>query len=495
MTKETAALMNVSSDSMKTAEEQSSIPRVSYSNKVQQSTTKPADVLAQDYCSLHPFKKNDHLHFDIPDDLYNQQLKRFSLALHARIILQKGESPRFAEDIKKELQQRWGISAPWQIIPLGKGFFTLRFSGESDLAKAKSKAFWKLKTGILKIREWVPLFNPYKETAALSQVWLQIYYLPHELWHPDIISGLARSAGTPIKIDGSTFLGAVGHYARVLIEMDVTKDIVYNLTVNRGSASFEIEFVYENIPYFCGICRKVGHSADKCRKNSEEKEVRKDEEEDGSKNRRANAPAAKDSGRFLDKPQKEAFHAKSTKQFKAKEQVITKNSFEVLEREQDASLVEEGELEKASNSGVVSGEKAILKSKIVDNRDLTGGAPAAEGTVAPRGDDLEQRGQVFDTPVANPSIRDHLTPEEEMDWGTINKTDSIEATEEVEQIEVEDKNGQVIVNQNMNEKQFVTAVSTLVQEEMQWIKDQEIKSAEKQREAKQIQQKIDSATQ
>ncbi|XP_057791020.1 uncharacterized protein LOC131008143 [Salvia miltiorrhiza] len=340
MTREAVALMNINSDTMKTAEEPSSIPRVSYSKKVQQATNKPADVLAQDYCSLHPFKKNDHIHFDIPDELYNQQLKRFSLALHARLILQKGESRRSAEDIKTELQQRWGISAPWQVIPLGKGFFTLRFSGENDLAKAKSKAFWKLKAGILKIREWVPLFNPYKETAALSQVWLRIYYLPHELWHPDIVSGLARSAGTPIKIDGSTFLGAVGHYARVLIEMDVTNDIVYNLTVNRGSTSFEIEFVYENLPYFCGICRKVGHSADKCRKNSEEKEGRKDEAKEDSFNKRSNAPAAKASERFSDKHQKEVFHAKPTKQFKAKEQVITKNSFEVLDREQEASLVE-----------------------------------------------------------------------------------------------------------------------------------------------------------
>ncbi|XP_057809022.1 uncharacterized protein LOC131023496 [Salvia miltiorrhiza] len=212
--------------------------------------------------------KNNRPYFDVPDEIYNQQLQRFKFSLHARLLLQKGDSPRFADDIKNELQAFWAVSAPWQVVPLGKGFFTLRFSGESDLMQAKSKAFWKLKLGILKIREWTLLFNPYKETVSHSQVWLCIYYLPHELWHPDLITGISRSVGTPIKIDGSTFLGAVGHFARVLIEMDVTKDIIYNLTVNRGSSSFEIEFVYENLPYYCGVCRKVGHSSDNCRQNA-----------------------------------------------------------------------------------------------------------------------------------------------------------------------------------------------------------------------------------
>ncbi|XP_057774768.1 uncharacterized protein LOC130993748 [Salvia miltiorrhiza] len=253
-------------------------PRVSYSSKLKDDTAKPSDVLAQDFCSLHPVKKNNVLMFDIPDDLYQEQLQSFKFALHARIILQKGDTPRVAKDIQTELQSIWSIAESWQVIPIGKGYFTLRFSGERDLALAKSKAFWKLKTGILKIREWTPLFNPYKESSSLSQVWMRIYYLPHEIWHPEVISGIARSVGSPIKIDGSTFLGSVGHFARVLMEIDMTKEIIYSLRVNRGSASFDIEFVYENLPYFCGVCRKVGHSSDKCRNNKDHKETQGSEE-------------------------------------------------------------------------------------------------------------------------------------------------------------------------------------------------------------------------
>ncbi|XP_057775217.1 uncharacterized protein LOC130994201 [Salvia miltiorrhiza] len=268
--------------------------------------------------------KNNQLSFDIPDELYKQQLQHFKFALHGRLLLQKGDSPRFAEDIKRELQETWKISAPWQVILLGKGFFTLRFSGESDMMQAKSKAFWKLKTGIMKIREWTPLFNPYKETSTLAQVWMRIYYLPHELWHPEVVTGISRVVGNPIKMDGTTFQGAVGHFARVLVEMDVTKDILYNLNITRGSASFDIEFVYENLPFYCGICRKIGHSSDKCRRKTED--VLKEDQGNKPEKQKIDTATNDPGGLMKKKPDQN----KDWKKVNTRK-IDTKNSFAVLD--------------------------------------------------------------------------------------------------------------------------------------------------------------------
>ncbi|XP_057771039.1 uncharacterized protein LOC130990821 [Salvia miltiorrhiza] len=121
-------------------------------------------------------------------------------------------------------------------------------------------------------------------------------------------------------------MGVVGHFARVLIEMDVTKDIVYNLIVNKGSSLFEIEFVYENLPYFCGICMKVGHSSDKCRqKIDDSKKDNLIQKNDATLNAElkisiAGGPKLNRSGNFV-KPQTI---------WKKAENLHTKNSFAAL---------------------------------------------------------------------------------------------------------------------------------------------------------------------
>ncbi|XP_057785431.1 uncharacterized protein LOC131002938 [Salvia miltiorrhiza] len=410
--------------------------RVSYSSKLKDAASKPPDVLAQDFCSLHPIKKNNILTFDIPDELYQEQLQSFKFALHARLILQKGDSPRAAKDIQTELQSIWNIADPWQVIPIGKGFFTLKFSGERDMALAKSKAFWKLRTGIFKIREWTPLFNPYKESAALSQVWMRIYYLPHEIWHPEVISGIARSVGSPIKIDGSTFLGSVGHFARVLMEIDMTKEITYSLKVNRGSTSFDIEFVYENLPYFCGICRKVGHSSDKCRNNKDQKvnQALEDKHKDlaGKENKNT----------VVTERNKEYKTSGKTWQSAKAPEVLTKNSFEALE--------------------LVESENTTLEGKN-------------------KGDAPEK-------------IHEVQTKEVSTFTGVDNEQqDLVEGLVTSDEEEEEQPSPKLDTGKGMTESQFVDAVSNLVNEEMEWVKEKEKISAAKKIEATKFQAKMETA--
>ncbi|XP_057785444.1 uncharacterized protein LOC131002986 [Salvia miltiorrhiza] len=240
--------------------------KLSFARTVQRSVPKPANVFAQDFNALHPVNIGNKSILRIPESLYQSKLKEFEFAIHARLLLNKGDTPRFASDIKQELMALWKTSDAIRVVPLGKGFFSIIFTNEAELATAKSRATWKLSKGIIRIREWVPDFDPYKESSALSQVWLRIYYLPHEYWHPEVIIGIARYVGLPIKLDGFAFAGHVGHFARVLVDMDVSKPIPETLTVDEGTRSFEVEFVYENLPHFCGYCKLAGHNIAQCRR-------------------------------------------------------------------------------------------------------------------------------------------------------------------------------------------------------------------------------------
>jgi hypothetical protein len=56
-----------------------------------------------------------------------------------------------------------------------------------------------------------------------------------------------------------------GQYARVLVDMDITKDLRYSVLVERKGYAFFVELEYENLPDYCVHCKKIGHDVEICR--------------------------------------------------------------------------------------------------------------------------------------------------------------------------------------------------------------------------------------
>lgn len=57
-----------------------------------------------------------------------------------------------------------------------------------------------------------------------------------------------------------------GHYARVLVDVDLTKALPNEIMVEREKFAFYMEIVYEKLPSFCSYCQSIGHSIDQCNK-------------------------------------------------------------------------------------------------------------------------------------------------------------------------------------------------------------------------------------
>ncbi|XP_057790736.1 uncharacterized protein LOC131007838 [Salvia miltiorrhiza] len=149
---------------------------------------------------------------------------------------------------------------------MGKGFFTIKFKCMEDKKIAKSKSVIELSSGYVRLREWTKFFDPYKESSSLAQIWVRIYNLPLEFWHPEVIAVVGRAVGHPIRMDSSSASGEVGHFARILIEVDLTLPLLDGVYVDEGTSSCFVEFSYESIPPFCSRCRITGHTADKCKR-------------------------------------------------------------------------------------------------------------------------------------------------------------------------------------------------------------------------------------
>ncbi|XP_057775190.1 uncharacterized protein LOC130994174 [Salvia miltiorrhiza] len=241
--------------------------RPSYANVIRPVSSRKPDVLVHRCATVCPEVINGVISLKIPETMYQDWVKQFQHALIGRFLLRKGEKPRLASDLKTELHNTWKSKSDWQLIPMSKGFYTFKFSTAEDKSIAKRSNFWNLSSGTLRLREWVRNFDPYKEISSLCQVWMRIYYLPVEYWTKEIISSIGRSVGMPIKVDGATADGDIGHFAMVLVEVDLGLPLPESASIDCPD-SFFVEFGYEQLPLFCSKCKITGHMLDKCRKRN-----------------------------------------------------------------------------------------------------------------------------------------------------------------------------------------------------------------------------------
>lgn len=132
---------------------------------------------------------------------------------------------------------------------------------------------WNLNLGILKKFPWIKDFNLCLLKNSSAQVWVHIHGFPQEHWRPKFVLVIASSIGIPLCTDSASNKGCFdrtfGHYLRVLVDLELTKELSYNLLVERKGFAFFVELECKNLSKFCSNCNMIVHSV-KNRKRIEE---------------------------------------------------------------------------------------------------------------------------------------------------------------------------------------------------------------------------------
>jgi len=119
-----------------------------------------------------------------------------------------------------------------------EAFFEFRFSCVEDLRTVWSSGAWNLKPRLLCLSRWSPEFNTFDQKQTHSQVWGRFHYLPLEYWQPRILFEIVGAIGTPIIIDQHTLNQSFGHYARVLVDINMAGFLPDSLWVERENFTF-----------------------------------------------------------------------------------------------------------------------------------------------------------------------------------------------------------------------------------------------------------------
>lgn len=151
-------------------------------------------------------------------------------------------------------------------MPLGKGYFMIRFSCEDDLVKIWSGGPWKFENQLLRLTKWEPDFDPDIQRISHAIVWVKFPKLKQQYWDYEILMSMGRCLGYPIGIDKPTTERDFGFYVSVLVDLDLSKHIPNQILVEvPNGVDFLQDVEFSKLPKFCAHCKCLGHLMNECK--------------------------------------------------------------------------------------------------------------------------------------------------------------------------------------------------------------------------------------
>ncbi|CAI0430402.1 unnamed protein product, partial [Linum tenue] len=93
--------------------------------------------------------------------------------------------------------------------------------------------------------------------------WIQLPELPVHFYHREILFSLGNLIGRTIKLDYHTEHRQRGKFARIAVELDMTKPLPTRIWLD----DFWQVILYENLPTICYECGRIGHQEEACPQN------------------------------------------------------------------------------------------------------------------------------------------------------------------------------------------------------------------------------------
>ncbi|KAH0685684.1 hypothetical protein KY290_017201 [Solanum tuberosum] len=154
---------------------------------------------------------------------------------------------------------------PFSIKPVvlyhSDGYFVVRFANEEERNKMLCAGpHYLLKRPVI-MKPWLPEFNFKEETLTTIPLWIKLPNLPLNCWNSVVLSKIGSSLEKPLYADECTTQASRISFARILIEMDVTRPLPKMIKIRDPKGKvLEQQVWYEWKPLFCQKCLQVGHS-------------------------------------------------------------------------------------------------------------------------------------------------------------------------------------------------------------------------------------------
>ncbi|XVF02788.1 hypothetical protein REPUB_Repub04eG0204400 [Reevesia pubescens] len=164
------------------------------------------------------------------------------------------------------VKRMWSLVGEFQAVDLENGYYCFRFNNEMDFNHVLLGGPWVIADHYLTIRRWTPYFRSEEATISSVAAWVRFPGMPLEFYDNEVLMKMGNTIGKALMIDRNTIAALRGRYARMCIEVDLTKPLVPKIFI--GGRWQRVE--YEGLGMLCFECGKFGHVRDQCYMNKKE---------------------------------------------------------------------------------------------------------------------------------------------------------------------------------------------------------------------------------
>ncbi|XP_042045665.1 uncharacterized protein LOC121791916 [Salvia splendens] len=179
---------------------------------------------------------------------------------------------KFSHSIPSSLQ----IQKALDHIKFSRGFswkyinakhILVQFEDMADYARLlsgpKGTPVWFIDRHPMRVFKWSPDFDAYCE-SPIAAIWCNLIGLPIHLFDQAALFAIGKLLGTPIQVDRATANKARLSFARLCIEIDITKPPPEEIILDICGRELVQQVKWDKIPSYCHECKHVGHTGEVC---------------------------------------------------------------------------------------------------------------------------------------------------------------------------------------------------------------------------------------
>ncbi|KAL0925336.1 hypothetical protein M5K25_003657 [Dendrobium thyrsiflorum] len=147
---------------------------------------------------------------------------------------------------------------------LDQSHVLIKLFNDLDYSRIFCHRFYLVNNYFMKISKWSPLLDISIESPVIP-IWVSFPNLRPHLFTPRIFHSLGSMFGRPLNVDSATSVGSRPSLARVLVELDITKNFPDKIWLGPDKLGYIQSVVMEVFPGFCDHCKPIGHKRGECR--------------------------------------------------------------------------------------------------------------------------------------------------------------------------------------------------------------------------------------
>lgn len=207
-----------------------------------------------------PVIKEGILTVQIDEEDICLQVQEWETALIGYVI---GHNP-YELQMTAYVKKVWGFVELPQVLYHDDGYYVFKFHTIADKERVMQAGPYFYGNKPMILRNWQLDFEFNADMFHQIPIWVKFPRLPLGYWSVKALSKVASAIGVPLYTDGFTAKAEKISYARVLIEVDITKTLPDAVVVETPSGPWNQPIEYDWRPKFCNHCFKLGHMDTEC---------------------------------------------------------------------------------------------------------------------------------------------------------------------------------------------------------------------------------------